>query len=205
MRGDPPQRPPALAERHQLFRRWPRRQVQRETRRLLKRKVAGRPGIGVTEAEKQEDVRRPRANPLDRDEGLVRGLRFRHRKRREIERAIHDGHGDCPQSPQLRGGEPAEFELRVLRGEQSCRLQRAETGLQSGKNGIGTCRRDLLRDDDRGQPLESGLTPSQGRGRALPQEGRHERGFAPRQRQDGGLERRLVRQHGNGRCDRKVQ
>ena len=72
--GDGAPRSPGLGHRLQLFGRRPRFQVESDACRLLQRKIAGRPCIGMAEAGQQIYVGRPRADAVHGRECRVRLL-----------------------------------------------------------------------------------------------------------------------------------
>ena len=80
---------------------------RRQARRLLQRKIAGRPGVGMPEAGEEIDVSGPRSDAMQRGECRVRHLRRYVHESRQIDFALGDRTGDRFQRADLRPDSPS--------------------------------------------------------------------------------------------------
>ena len=103
---------PGLGEHDRLLRRRPFRQREGEPRRLLQRKVAGRPGVGMAEAEQEVDVGRPRADAMDGAQRRVGRIRRQVGQRFAIELAARDRLRDLLERANFRRREAERSEPR---------------------------------------------------------------------------------------------
>src|SRR5436305_13377269 len=84
-RGDAAPRAPALADFFEACGLGAFLQIEREARGFLQGEIAGRPRVGVAEAEQKENVGRPWAYAFYRDEFFVRFLRIHRGERIDVE------------------------------------------------------------------------------------------------------------------------
>ena len=136
---------------------------EREPRGFLQREVAGRPRVGMAEAEQKEDIRRPGTNAFDRDELLVRFLGRHQGERVDIQRVGDDCVGECAQRADFRRGETGGTQRFVGCVAKVPRIERRDHGAQTAEDRVGAGGRDLLRDDNGGEAFKAGLAPAQRR------------------------------------------
>ncbi len=101
---------PGIGEGSGFLEAGPRRQGEGEPRRLLQGEIAGRPGVGMSEAEQQVDIGRPRADAVDGAQCCMSRLGRQAGKRVAVEPARGDRLGDLLERADLRRGkaEPGE-------------------------------------------------------------------------------------------------
>jgi len=104
----------------------------------------------MAETEQEENVRRPRTDPFDRDERVMSVLRVEGSEAGKIKTMLRDRLGDRPQCANFGVRQPAGAQVLLRRLRDLSRLERDDARLQSTENRGGAGRRHLLRHDDRG-------------------------------------------------------
>src|SRR5260370_28429798 len=94
--------PPRLRKQADLLRGRPLRQPKSQPRAFLKGKIAGRPGIRMSEAKQEVDIGRPRADAVDGAERLVRIIGSHLRQSLAIKHPAGDGAGTLLEGPASR-------------------------------------------------------------------------------------------------------
>ena len=112
--------PPSLGDPLEARRVRPRLELERELRCLLQGEIACGKGVGMAEAEQEENVGRPGAYALHRDERRMRVLGVERGQTRKIEAAFRDRFGDRAQR--------ADFRRRKAAGAQIVLRRRGEPG-----------------------------------------------------------------------------
>ena len=120
----------------------------------------------MSEAEQQENIRRPRANSLDRDQRAMRVFGDKRAKRDEVEPILRDRLRQRAHGAHFRQGKPAGAQLFVARRKHGLRSQRRQDGLDAFEDRIGARGRHLLGDDDSHEAGKAGFLSTQRRGAA---------------------------------------
>src|SRR6266481_1834647 len=97
-RRHPAPGPPWLRKHADFFRVRPLRKRKGKPRAFLKGKIAGRPGIRMSEAEQEIDIGRPRADAVDGAERPMCIIRRHIRQGLAIQHTAGDGAGDLLES-----------------------------------------------------------------------------------------------------------
>ena len=127
-------------------------------RGFLQREVAGGEGVGMAEAEQEENVRRPRTHAFDRDQRLVGVLGVETAEAFKIEAALDDRLGEPRASARI-----LAFDNPQARKSSSVALaiSAASSGTMRACNrpkmAVGAGGRHLLRHDDRGESRKARL------------------------------------------------
>jgi hypothetical protein len=151
MGSHPAPRPPFFAELRHRLGIGPLLQPEGEARRLLQGEIAGRPGVGVAEAEQEINVGGPGPDAMQRGQSGVCLVGFHGGDGVEIDMASGDGLADFLDGLDLR---PRQTEPGQLVGAgQSHRVvvERIERREQPPPDRRGACGRELLTADDRAQ------------------------------------------------------
>jgi len=99
--------------------------MEREPRGLLQRHIARGEGVGVAEAEQQENISGPGSDAFDADERPMRVHRRQQRERGKVEPLFAYRLGRRPDRPHLGPGEPASQQRRLFGGQHGrCRERR---------------------------------------------------------------------------------
>ena len=163
MRRHSAQRAPCLGELDHVLTHWPALELECQPCRLLQRKVAGGPGIRVSQAKQEINVRGPRPDAVqggERDVGIV-GLHAG--ERAKIDRALRNRAGDGLHGLDLRPGEPDARELDWSRAPDRIMVKGVERRTEPSPDGGGARGRELLRANDGAQAGESGRPAPQRR------------------------------------------
>ena len=117
----------------------------------------------MAETEQEENVRRPRTDPFDRDERVMSVLRVEGSEAGKIKTMLRDRLGDRPQCANFGVRQPAGAQVLLRRLRDLSRLERDDARLQSTENRGGAGRRHLLRHDDRGHSRKPRLSAAKRR------------------------------------------
>ena len=154
-------------------------ELQGVLRGNLQREVARRPAIGAAEAEHDVDVGGPRADADDAGQGGVHLLLAGVRKAIEIQ-AVAAGRRERAQRADLAAGKAGAAKLaRPSRASRIRRLNGWQAAAVRAQIALGARDRELLADDDAGQPFEPGGTAAQRRMTRHVVHVAHGRAFAP--------------------------
>ena len=124
-------------------------------RRLLQREIAGGKGIGMAEAEQQEDIRGPGPIPLTATSARCASSAIS-APRPQFEAVLGDRLRERAQGAHLGRRQAAAAQRVVVDGDQALGDERDQAGLEPRENRLGARGRHLLRNDDAGEPLEPG-------------------------------------------------
>src|SRR5262249_21041409 len=161
MRRHPAPRPPWLRERDHLLRGRPRLHREDEPRRLLQREIAGRPGIGMAEAEQEIDVGAPGADAVEGRERAVGVVGLHRGERIEIDLALGDRRAERLHGPDLRLRQAEPRELGGARAPHRVVVKRIEGGDDTPPDRARARSRQLLCADDGAQALKTRGPPAQ--------------------------------------------
>ncbi len=135
--------------------------VERQPRRFLQREVAGRPGIGMAEAEQQVDVGGPGPDAVQACQCGMRSIGRHRGEGIEIDLASCDGGGERFHGLDLGLREPEPRKLARPCAPQRVVMEGVERRGEASPDRAGARGRELLRAYDRAEPRKSGGTPPQ--------------------------------------------
>ena len=184
-------RPPRLADHLELGRRRALVEPPRATSGLLQGDVPDGPRVGPPERGEEVDLRRPGADPRERDERVTDAVVVEQGHRVEVERPVEERRGQRAHVPVLLAAEPVGAQLLVGREDDAVGRDAAEPCLQPVVGGLRRGEGDLLLEDQQDERREPGLAgPELGKPMCL--DDRREIGVCGAQLRGSRGERRLV-------------
>ena len=146
--------PPCLADRLELGRRRALDEPPRATCGLLQGDVAHGPRVGPAERGEEVDLRRPWADPGERDERVTDAVVVEQRHGLEVERPVEERRRERPDVPVLLSAEPVGTQLLVGREDDAVRGDASEPCLEPVVRGPGRGEGDLLLEDQQDEGRE---------------------------------------------------